>query len=78
MVFEKIRKIIKEVITSVDESTITPQTSLREDLRADSIDAMEIIMKVEEQFKLPQFTVEESNSYVTIGDLVKAVESKLK
>ena len=49
MVFDKIREIIMEQL-QVDESMITMNTNLMKDLEADSLDAVEIIMGIEDEF----------------------------
>lgn len=49
--FEKVRRIIAEQM-GVDESLITRQTRLIEDLRADSIDAAEMILNIESELNL--------------------------
>mgnify|MGYP000983398190 CR=1 FL=1 len=51
MTFEKVREIIVEQL-SVDESMVTMDTNLMKDLEADSLDAVEIIMAIEEEFDL--------------------------
>ena len=48
MVFDKIKEIIIEQL-GVDEADVTPETSLTKDLEADSLDAVEIIMAIEEE-----------------------------
>ena len=49
MVFEKIKEIIIDEL-GIDESKITMDSRFREDLGADSLDAVEIIMQIEEEF----------------------------
>ena len=49
MVFEKIKEIIIDEL-GIDESKITMDARFREDLGADSLDAVEIIMQIEEEF----------------------------
>ena len=75
MVFEKIREIIASKI-QVDEGKITPETSLMKDLEADSLDAVEIIMGIEEEFdiEIPDAAAE---SFESVGDIAKFVESKI-
>ena len=72
MVFDKIKEIIIEQL-GVDEADVTPETSLTKDLEADSLDAVEIIMAIEEEYgiKVPD---EEAEKFSTIGDIVKYVE----
>ena len=51
MAFDKIRSIIMEQL-SVEESLVTMDTNLMKDLEADSLDAVEIIMEIEEEFDI--------------------------
>lgn len=74
MVFEKIRAIIMEQL-SVDESLVTLDTNLMKDLEADSLDAVEIIMAIEEEYEI-EIPDEEAEKFQVIGDIVKYVEEK--
>lgn len=51
MAFDKIRSIIMEQL-SVGESMVTMDTNMMKDLEADSLDAVEIIMAIEEEFDI--------------------------
>jgi acyl carrier protein len=75
MVFNKIKEIIANKI-QIDEDKITPETSLMKDLEADSLDAVEIIMGIEEEFdiEIPDSAAE---GFENIGDIAKYVESKI-
>ncbi|MBR0598060.1 acyl carrier protein [Sinanaerobacter chloroacetimidivorans] len=75
MTFEKIREIIVEQL-GVDESAVTPETSLMKDLEADSLDAVEIIMAIEDEFEI-EVPDEEAEKFQNVGDIVKYVEEKL-
>lgn len=72
MIFEKIRKILSEQL-GVEESTIQRESLLAEDLGADSLDAIDIVMSVEDEFGLevPDEVIE---SMTTVGDIVKFIE----
>jgi acyl carrier protein len=72
MTFEKIRDIIVEQL-GVDESMVTMDTNLMKDLEADSLDAVEIIMAIEDEFDL-QIPDEEAEKFQLVGDLVKYVD----
>lgn len=76
MVFDKIKNIIVDQL-SVDESLITMDTNLMKDLEADSLDAVEIIMGIEEEFGI-EIPDEEAEKFQTVGDLVKYVEKNAK
>lgn len=73
MVFDKIRDIIVEQL-SVDKSLVTVDTNLMKDLEADSLDAVEIIMGIEEEFGI-EIPDDEAEKFQTVGDLVKYVEN---
>ena len=51
MIFEKLKKIIAEQL-DVDEGDITMESSFQEDLDADSLDVVELIMAIEDEFDL--------------------------
>lgn len=72
MIFEKIRKILSEQL-GVDEDSIQEDSLLAEDLGADSLDAIDIVMSVEDEFGLevPDEVVE---SMSTVSDIVKFIE----
>jgi acyl carrier protein len=75
MTFEKIREIIV-VQLGVDESAVTLETSLMKDLEADSLDAVEIIMAIEDEFEI-EVPDEEAEKFQNVGDIVKYVEEKI-
>lgn len=72
MEFEKIRKIIAESL-SVEEDSITMDTTFVDDLGADSLDVFEIIMAVEEEFEI-EIPNEAAESIVTVGDAVEQIK----
>ena len=72
MVFEKVREIIVEQL-NVDESDVTMDTHLMKDLEADSLDAVELVMKLEEGLDIQ---LDLDRELQTIDDLVKFVEEK--
>ena len=75
MVFEKVKKIIAEQL-DVEAEIITFETSLMKDLQADSLDAVEIMMALEDEFSI-EVPDEDAEGFKNIGDIVKYVESKL-
>lgn len=72
MYFEKVRKLIAEEL-SIDESKITLESRLSEDLGADSLDAVELIMALEDEFGV-QVENEDAQNIRTVGDIVKLLE----
>ncbi len=76
MVFEKVKDIIAEQLNLQDDSVITPETSLTKDLEADSLDAVEIIMGIEDEFGI-EIPDEDVEKFFLVGDLVKYVEDHM-
>ncbi len=73
MIFERIKEMIVEEL-NVPEEKITMEARLAEDLGADSIDAVELIMNIEDEFEV-QVSDEEAQNIKTVGDLVNYVEA---
>ena len=71
MVFDKIKEIIIEQL-QVEESEITMDTNLMKDLSADSLDAVEIIMTIEDEYGI-EIPDEEAETIQTVADLVRFV-----
>lgn len=76
MVFEKVVKIIREQLGVDDATTVTKETSLMNDLEADSLDAVEIIMAIEDEFGV-EVPDDEAEHFKNIGDIVAYVEKNL-
>jgi acyl carrier protein len=70
---EKVKEIIVERL-SVDEKDVTEGASFIDDLGADSLDTVELVMALEEEFGL-EIPDEEAEKIVTVGDAVKYIES---
>ena len=72
MVFDKLKEIIAEQL-SVDEDTITPEANIQEDLGADSLDIVELIQTIEDEYdiSIPDEAVEEIK---TVNDIVNYIE----
>ena len=67
----KIRNIIAEVLTVPEEVTL--EASFIDDLGADSLDALELIMAFEEEFDM-EIPDEDVEKFVTVGDVVEYIE----
>merc|ERR1711972_730580 len=61
----------------VDKEKVTPSASFTEDLGADSLDAVELIMAIEEKFDI-EIPDEEAEKMTTPGDCVTAIKAKMK
>lgn len=75
MEFEKIQKIISEVL-GVEEESITMDTTFVDDLGADSLDVFQIIMALEEEFDI-EIANEEAEKIVTVSDAVEQIKNAL-
>ncbi len=75
-VFDQVKAIIVDKL-GVDESKVTPQARFREDLEADSLDLVELIMEFEEKFG-GEISDEEAQKITTVGDAVTYLESHKK
>ena len=72
MVLEKVREIIANQL-NVDAATITLETHLVDDLGADSLDAVDLIMAIEDEYGI-EIPDEDAEKFQTVGDLVRYVE----
>ena len=73
-VFEEVKKIIVKYI-KIDEDKITVESSLNEDLDADSIDIADVVMDIEEKYDI-EFSDEDAEGLKTIKDLVSVIEAR--
>ncbi len=73
--FDKIKSIIVEQL-GVDESEVTPEAHFIDDLGADSLDTVELVMALEEEFGI-EISDEDAEKIQTVGDVVKFID-KLK
>ncbi|MSQ12139.1 MAG: acyl carrier protein [Dehalococcoidia bacterium] len=78
-VYERVKKITMERL-GVEESKITPKASFAEDLNADSLDLVELIMALEEEFSsdgVPiEISDEEAEKILTIQETVDFIKTK--
>ena len=75
MVFEKVRTILCNQF-DVDESSVTMDTRIDEDLGADSLDAVDMLMSLEDEFDV-EIPDEEIENIRTVGDLVSYIEEHM-
>ena len=73
---EKVKKIIVEQLT-VNPDQVTPDVKFVEDLGADSLDNVELIMALEEEFNL-EVPDEEAEKLQSVGDVIKYIEANQK
>jgi acyl carrier protein len=72
MEFEKIREVIADQM-NISKDTITPETTFKDDLNADSLDLFQVITELEEIFGM-QFTTEDAENIKTVGDAAEYVK----
>mgnify|MGYP002528133212 CR=1 FL=1 len=71
---EKIKEVLVQAI-NVDESAVTPQASLSEDLDIDSLSAVELALELENTFDI-QIEDEELAQLKTVQDIIDCIEKK--
>ncbi|MEF9852591.1 MAG: acyl carrier protein [Hydrogenoanaerobacterium sp.] len=75
MVFEKVREIITEQL-DVEEDAVIMDANIIDDLGADSLDVVDLVMSLEEEFDT-EIPDEEVENIKTVGDIVKYIESQV-
>jgi acyl carrier protein len=73
MVFEKVKKIVAEQL-GVEEEDVQMESSFIDDLGADSLDIVELIMALEEEFDL-EIPDNEAEKIATVGDAVEYIKN---
>ncbi len=72
-IFERVKKIIVDRL-GVDESEVTPEASFKDDLGADSLDVVELVMELEDEFEL-EISDEEAEKINTVGEVVEYIKT---
>jgi acyl carrier protein len=75
-VFDRIKSKVAHQL-GVEEDSITPASSFVEDLGADSLDVVELVMALEEEFGI-EIPDDQAEKIVTVGDAVKFIEAHAK
>lgn len=73
MIFEKVQEKVAEQL-SIDSEDITMESSFIEDLGADSLDIVELLMALEEEFDI-EIPDEEAEKLVSVGDVVDYIKN---
>lgn len=74
-VLERVSKVIVDRL-GVDESEVKLEASFREDLGADSLDVVELVMELEDEFDM-EISDEDAEKIATVGDAISYIESKI-
>ncbi|TCT26805.1 acyl carrier protein [Melghiribacillus thermohalophilus] len=74
-VFDRVKNIIVDRL-DVDESKVTMEASFKDDLEADSLDVVELVMELEDEFDM-EISDEEAEKIETVGDAVEYINSRL-
>ncbi len=74
--FERVKKVIVEQL-DVSEDEVQPQASFVDDLGADSLDVVELVMGLEEEFEI-EIPDEDAEKIQTVQDAVNYIEQKTK
>ena len=71
-IYDRLKGLVTEQL-GVDEEEVTPEASFVDDLNADSLDLVELIMSLEEEFGL-EISDEDAEKIVTVGDAASYIE----
>lgn len=74
MIFEQVKRMLVEQL-DVDENDITTDTKIIDDLNADSIDIVEMLMALEDEYGI-EISDEEAANLQTVGDIVDYIQDK--
>lgn len=72
MIFEKIKKILCDQL-DIEEDSISMDSNIIDDLKADSLDIVDLIMSMEEEFDI-SFSDDDIDKFKTVGDIVHYIE----
>ncbi len=75
--FERVRKILVDQLGDIKEEEVTPQASIKDDLGADSLDVVEIVMGLEEEFEVT-IPDTEAEKIITVQQIMDYVEKHAK
>ena len=76
-IFQTMQALVAEQF-AMEPSEVTMETSFEEDLGADSVDLVELVMAMEEEFEMGEVQEEDLGKLKTVGDAVNYIAGKLK
>jgi acyl carrier protein len=74
--FDRVKDIVVELL-GVEADRVTPEARFREDLEADSLDLVELIMAIEEEFN-GEISDEEAQKITTVGEAVSYIDTRMQ
>lgn len=74
-IFEKVKNLIADQLDVDDQESITETSSITDDLGADSLDVVDLIMALEDEFSV-EIPEDQAENIKTVGDIVKYIEDK--
>ena len=75
-IFQTMRELVAEQF-AMEPAEVSMETAFEEDLGADSVDLVELVMAMEEEFEVGEIQEEELGSLKTVGDAVNYIASKV-
>ena len=75
MVLEKVKAILSSQF-DVEEDSITPETNIADDLGADSLGIVDLVMALEDEFDI-EIGEDQYENFKTVGDIVKYIEETM-
>ena len=76
-IFQTMRELVAEQF-ALEPEVVTMDTAFEEDLGADSVDLVELVMAIEEEFEVGEIQEEDLSGLKTVGDTVNYIASKVK
>lgn len=74
-IFEKVKDLIADQLDVADKESITEASSITDDLGADSLDVVDLVMALEDEFSV-EIPEDEVENIKTVGDIIKYIEDK--
>ncbi|WP_027090920.1 acyl carrier protein [Cohnella thermotolerans] len=72
-IYDRVKRIVVERL-GVEESEVTSEASFKDDLGADSLDVVELVMELEDEFDL-EISDEDAEKITTVGEVVNYIQS---
>lgn len=73
-ILNRVKKIVADRL-DVDEDKIKPESSFKDDLEADSLDVVELVMELEDEFDM-EISDEDAEKIATVGDVIDYIQSR--